>query len=910
MNKLLITVILLIAAFQTGAISFGTTDNDLLLKDFVQVRDVHISGSRKRDVDFEIRINAYGEDHILEVVQNVDLFVDGAKVTIHGDDDVILESRSPINRAYKEKDDHGNFIRLTFMDEERSVLKGYWSTAGEVYYIDPSEEHYYRDNVKRDTTHVVYKASSVIDNPDLKCGNHSHTLHDIDLPSAKRSTQTVALAARSSSPPPSPCPSSVKRFIQSVAADHTYVSKAGGSSSAESTLIAHWNTISSLYIDTLNIKLQLDEIVLKSSSSSIAWNSQSCSTIENKLNDFSQWRGTRNTNAGLWHLVTNCYPPPGTIGLAWLGVTCMTNTVSQSSSKISGAGVSNYLTGANGYRVIAHETGHNFNAQHDQNDGIMQPSIKAIDYFSKNSQSQMCSHIQSKTSKCYKSDTCTPSCSGKSCGSDGCGGACGTCSGSTVCNNGQCETTSCTPRCSGRNCGSDGCGGSCGTCSNGQTCSSGTCKTNNQPDPTTESARSLLVIHNRLRSDAGVPPLTWSGTLENAAKQAASICRNSYTQYARNVATGRVGASLSSMISPWISQQRYWNCYSNRCYYQCGYYTQMIWENTQRVGCAVQECGSGRSSYQYLVCHYDPPGNLPGQRPVPQTTCMAARCDSGVTCGGQGKQCGAVATDCGSIECGNCGSGSECLNNTCSCVPYTSCGLEQKTCGTVFNGCEEEVCGSCGESQVCSEGFCVEKSSLCGNNFCSPNENCVDGSCVCVPTRNCSSSQVCGYIHNGCEEVLCGSCLDNQQCMQHQCTSCQNCDVNALCTEGHCECATGFSGDGVSCTRVPDSPSLNLEDWDVIVGEDESWIYHGENTIHHISENFGAILMEKTDLYGSDSTVNLSVTVTASAGSKWGFLWRYQSEDATLTLTLRDQKIVFGENFDGTKDVVLEEYYW
>jgi hypothetical protein len=34
----------------------------------------------------------------------------------------------------------------------------------------------------------------------------------------------------------------------------------------------------------------------------------------------------------------------------------------------------------------------------------------------------------------------------------------------------------CTPDCSGKNCGDDGCGGSCGTCSGGQVCNSGTCE--------------------------------------------------------------------------------------------------------------------------------------------------------------------------------------------------------------------------------------------------------------------------------------------------------------------------------------------------------------------------------------------------------------------------------------------------
>jgi hypothetical protein len=104
---------------------------------------------------------------------------------------------------------------------------------------------------------------------------------------------------------------------------------------------------------------------------------------------------------------------------------------------------------------------------------------------------------------------CTPQCSGKTCGGDGCGNTCGTCAhgydctsqGTCVlrieCGNGVCQAgencgncpndckcdsgqtcnvnACCRPQCSGKNCGDDACGGSCGTCSNGYVCQSGLC---------------------------------------------------------------------------------------------------------------------------------------------------------------------------------------------------------------------------------------------------------------------------------------------------------------------------------------------------------------------------------------------------------------------------------------------------
>ena len=70
--------------------------------------------------------------------------------------------------------------------------------------------------------------------------------------------------------------------------------------------------------------------------------------------------------------------------------------------------------------------------------------------------------------------TCTPQCAGKACGSDGCGGTCGTCPSGQSCSlSSQCA---CTPSCAGKQCGPDGCGGGCGSCAGGQLCTAaGTC---------------------------------------------------------------------------------------------------------------------------------------------------------------------------------------------------------------------------------------------------------------------------------------------------------------------------------------------------------------------------------------------------------------------------------------------------
>jgi len=84
---------------------------------------------------------------------------------------------------------------------------------------------------------------------------------------------------------------------------------------------------------------------------------------------------------------------------------------------------------------------------------------------------------------CIANSTCTDTCSTLryNCGVHsicGTGVNCGTCSTGYSCQiNGTCIMDNfCTPTCSGKTCGGDGCGGSCGTCSTGYSCQiNGTC---------------------------------------------------------------------------------------------------------------------------------------------------------------------------------------------------------------------------------------------------------------------------------------------------------------------------------------------------------------------------------------------------------------------------------------------------
>ncbi len=73
-------------------------------------------------------------------------------------------------------------------------------------------------------------------------------------------------------------------------------------------------------------------------------------------------------------------------------------------------------------------------------------------------------------------DVCQVACDGKVCGPDGCGGICGTCEEPLECgSDGLCYQPDCIPNCVAKVCGPDGCGGDCGVCPEPKVCVNGGC---------------------------------------------------------------------------------------------------------------------------------------------------------------------------------------------------------------------------------------------------------------------------------------------------------------------------------------------------------------------------------------------------------------------------------------------------
>ena len=88
--------------------------------------------------------------------------------------------------------------------------------------------------------------------------------------------------------------------------------------------------------------------------------------------------------------------------------------------------------------------------------------------------SQYCNSSTNKYDVCQAADPRVINCSGKQCGTDGCGGTCGICSSNSQCVNGKCVCV--TKPGEGTACGKDSCGVDHGECDGWlESCHDGTC---------------------------------------------------------------------------------------------------------------------------------------------------------------------------------------------------------------------------------------------------------------------------------------------------------------------------------------------------------------------------------------------------------------------------------------------------
>ncbi|MCL7025766.1 hypothetical protein MKW94_001357 [Papaver nudicaule] len=83
--------------------------------------------------------------------------------------------------------------------------------------------------------------------------------------------------------------------------------------------------------------------------------------------------------------------------------------------------------------------------------------------------------------------------------------------------------------------------------------------------------------------------------------------------YGENLAMSTGDLSAADAVKMWVDEISNYDYYSNSCQGgECLHYTQVVWRNSVRLGCASVPCSAGGT---FVICSYDPPGNYIGQRP-------------------------------------------------------------------------------------------------------------------------------------------------------------------------------------------------------------------------------------------------------------------------------------------------------
>ncbi|KAK9163572.1 hypothetical protein Syun_004474 [Stephania yunnanensis] len=134
-----------------------------------------------------------------------------------------------------------------------------------------------------------------------------------------------------------------------------------------------------------------------------------------------------------------------------------------------------------------------------------------------------------------------------------------------------------------------------------------------------QSPQEYLAPHNAARAQVRVGPLVWDERVasyaRNYANQRIGDCnlRHSGGPYGENLSGSSGALSVADAVRLWTDERRNYNYESNSCVGgECLHYTQVVWRNSVRLGCASVRCNNGGT---FVICNYDPRGNIIGQRP-------------------------------------------------------------------------------------------------------------------------------------------------------------------------------------------------------------------------------------------------------------------------------------------------------
>ncbi|XP_010500562.1 PREDICTED: pathogenesis-related leaf protein 6-like [Camelina sativa] len=134
------------------------------------------------------------------------------------------------------------------------------------------------------------------------------------------------------------------------------------------------------------------------------------------------------------------------------------------------------------------------------------------------------------------------------------------------------------------------------------------------------SQQDYLTAHNNARAQVGVANLVWDTTVATYALNYANTRKancsliHSNGPYGENLAKGSGNFTAIAAVKLWVDEKPYYSYTTNACTggQQCLHYTQVVWRESVKIGCARVQCTNG---WWFVSCNYDAPGNWIGEYP-------------------------------------------------------------------------------------------------------------------------------------------------------------------------------------------------------------------------------------------------------------------------------------------------------
>ncbi|HEY5933476.1 MAG TPA: CAP domain-containing protein [Kofleriaceae bacterium] len=144
----------------------------------------------------------------------------------------------------------------------------------------------------------------------------------------------------------------------------------------------------------------------------------------------------------------------------------------------------------------------------------------------------------------------------------------------------------------------------------------------------------ITLAHNEARADVvtgtPLPAMTWDPSLAQTAATWAAMCRDQDAPIGlidhnpnrsvghpfyvgENIFASSGTANPQQAVMLWIAEKSNYNYENNTCSGTCGHYTQVVWRESVKLGCAIGNC-PGHTYPSSIICNYGPGGN-DGSRP-------------------------------------------------------------------------------------------------------------------------------------------------------------------------------------------------------------------------------------------------------------------------------------------------------